>query len=253
MMNALSTGTSHPSDTSSPLMHLLLISCRSMAGCLKPHDSLWLAFVDPSHEHRWLSSFYKWQCLISNAFLVGAGFRGSDTASVLQIRKSDCAEPTGPSKLSLRSASTGITQRPVKVNWVMGVFPILCKSEMHFHLGKQISFATHLMCLSAEKDQCPLKVDETSDVGWECSVYPGGGAGVSNEWEIEIMPWNEKDHTHKHRKIWTYYLRGALVVQGRRCRRDHEDFLIFTSCQIGWDESESEGGNIAEAERKRVS
>ena len=57
--------------------------------------------------------------------LVGAGFGGSDPASVLQIRKTDSAEPTGPSKLSLRSSPTGITLRPVKVNWFMGVFPIL--------------------------------------------------------------------------------------------------------------------------------
>lgn len=57
--------------------------------------------------------------------LGGAGFGGSDAAPVLLIRKTDSAEPTGPSKLSLRSSPSQIALRPIKVNWVTGVFPIL--------------------------------------------------------------------------------------------------------------------------------
>lgn len=58
--------------------------------------------------------------------LVGKGLRGSDTASVLLIRKTDSAESVRPSKLSLKILSnSNCTERMVKRNWVMGVFPIL--------------------------------------------------------------------------------------------------------------------------------
>lgn len=60
----------------------------------------------------------------------------------------------------------------------------------------------------------------------------GGWWGWLDAWEIHTLPWNERDHTH--RKIWKYHLRRALAVQGKKCMRHHEDFLIFSSCQMGW-------------------
>lgn len=101
-----------------------------------------------------------------------------------------------PSKLSLTDPlSLESHGGRLKVNWVTDAFPIvwLQVQDVLSSGSRIVYFATQLR---KEKTQRPLKVDEVTGLD-ESTLRGLWGGGGADEWVIEALPWNERDHIHR--------------------------------------------------------